>query len=318
MSFVTPLALLSLLAVPAALLAHYAAQRRRRRYPVRYPALATLAAVMPREPQWRRHLPVALFALALGALALALARPQRTVAVPVQRASVVLVTDVSRSMSAGDVSPSRLEAAVSAAESFLERVPDELRVGLVSYSNSAQTLQTPTTDHDQVASALKTLTPISGTLTGAGLNTALDALDVREQGSQRRPPAAIVLLSDGKANDTGAADAAATEARRLRVPIYTVALGTPEGRIEVPTPSGTQVMPVPPDPEALQRIADASGGLAFRAADSDELDAVYQRLGSQIGTKPAKREVTSLFAGAALLALGGALIGSLRWGGRLP
>lgn len=319
MSFVTPLALLSLLAVPVALLAHHAAQRARRRYPLRYPALATLAAVLPREPQWRRHVPVALFALALAALALALARPQRTVAVPVERASVVLVTDVSRSMSAEDVSPNRLDAARNAAASFLDRVPDELRVGLVSFSETAATLQTPTSDRDLVARALKTLAPIGGTSTGAGLNAALDALDVAEQGPQRRPPAAIVLLSDGKATDGSAADAAAAEARRLRVPIYTVALGTRDGTIELPSPGGgSQILSVPPDPEALRRIAAASGGLAFRADDSDELDAVYERLGSQIGTKPDKQEITSLFAGAALLALGGAVLGSLRWNGRLP
>ncbi|MGH2841340.1 MAG: VWA domain-containing protein [Solirubrobacteraceae bacterium] len=318
MSFVTPLALLSLLAIPAALVAHHAAQRRRRRYPVRYTALVTLAAVMPREPQWRRHLPVALFVLALAALSFALARPQKTVAVPVERASVVLVTDVSRSMSADDVSPTRLDAARNAAQNFLERVPDELRVGLVTYSNAAQTLQTPTTDRDQVAGALKTLVPIDGTSTGAGLNAALDALDVRD-GSDRRPPAAIVLLSDGKANDGTAADSAAAEARRLRVPIYTVALGTPEGRIELQGPAGdTRVMAVPPDPEALQRIAETSGGLSFRAEDADELDAVYERLGSQIGTEPDKREITSLFAGLALLLLGAAVLGSLRWNGRLP
>ncbi len=319
MSFVTPLALLSLLAVPAALLAHHAAQRRRRRYPLRYPALATLAAAMPREPQWRRHVPVALFALALAALAFALARPQRTIAVAVQRASVVLVTDVSRSMSAQDVSPTRLDAARNAAASFLDQVPDELRIGLVSFSDTAQTLQTPTTDHDQVTGALKTLAPINGTSTGAGLDAALDALNVRDQGVERRPPAAIVLLSDGTATDGSAADAAATEARRLRVPIYTVALGTPGGTIERPSPAGgTRLMSVPPDPEALERIAETSGGLAFRAEDADELDAVYGRLGSQIGTKPGKQEITSLFAGGALLLLGGAVLGSLRWNGRLP
>ncbi len=319
MSFVSPLALLALLAVPAALLAHQAAQRRRRRYPVRYTALSTLASVLPHEPQWRRHVPAALFACALAALAFALARPQKTIAVPVERASVVLVTDVSRSMSAEDVSPNRLDAARGAAERFLDRVPGELRVGLVRYSNSATTLQTPTTDHEQLKNVLKTLRPDSGTATGAGLNAALDALQVRDGSASRRPPAAIVLLSDGAANDGQAADLAADEARRLRVPIYTVALGTPEGRIELERPGGgTQVMAVPPDPDALKRIADTSGGLAFRAEDADELDAVYGRLGSQIGTKPGKKEITSLFAGAALLLLAGAVAGSLRWNGRLP
>jgi Ca-activated chloride channel family protein len=313
-SFLSPLALLVLFAVPLALLAHVAAGRRRRRYPVRFPALATLAAVAAPEPRWSRHLPFALFALSLAALAISLARPEKTIQVPVERASVVLVTDVSRSMAAKDVSPTRLAAARSAAESFLDRVPDELRVGLVAFSDSAQTLQTPTTDHDAVSRALDTLQPIRGTATGAGLGTALADLKIRRAAAERRPPAALVLLSDGAATDNPAADRVAGAARRLRVPIYTVALGTPEGTVEIEG----RMQNVPPDPEALRRVATTSGGEAFEAEDADELDAVYDRLGSQIGTKPGKREITTYFAGAALLLLGGALVSSLRLGGRLP
>jgi len=314
-SFIAPLGLLVLFAVPLALIAHVAAGRRRRRYPVRFPALATLAAVAAPEPRWSRHLPFALLALALAALAISLARPEKTVQVAVERASVVLVTDISRSMSATDVSPTRLEAARGAAENFLDKVPDELRVGLVAFSDSAQTLQTPTTDHDAVSSALQTLQPIAGTATGAGLGTALNDLRIRgDEDSARRPPAALVLLSDGSATDGAAADRVAADAKRLRVPIYTVALGTPNGTIELQG----RTLRVPPDPDALERIATASGGQAFRAEDSDQLDAVYDRLGSQIGTKPEKREITTYFAGAALLLLGAALVSSLRLGGRLP
>ena len=313
MSFASPLALLCLFAVPLAVLAQIAAQRRRRRYPVRYTALATLAAVAAPEPQWRRHLPLALLALALAALSLSLARPQKTVQVAVQRASVVLVTDVSRSMSATDVSPTRLEAARQAAASFLRKVPDELRVGLVTFSDVAQTLQTPTTDHASVEGALDSLQPIAGTATGAGLRTALDDLKISGDASARRPPAALVLLSDGSATDGAAADIVAADAKRLRVPIYTVALGTPGGTIEIQG----RTLSVPPDTDALERIASESGGQAFRAEDSDQLGAVYEKLGSQIGTKPEKREITALFAGFALLLLGGALVSSLRLGGRL-
>ena len=314
MSFATPLALLALLAVPAAVFAHVAAQRRRRRYPVRYSALSTLAAIVGEEPRWKRHVPFALLALALAALALSLARPERTVAVPVERASVVLVTDVSRSMSATDVSPTRLEAARRAAQSFVDKVPDELRVGLVAFSDAAQTLQTPTTERDVLSNALKTLQPISGTATGAGLRTALDDLQIGPDSTGRRPPSAIVLLSDGSATDGTAAYEVANEAKRLHVPIYTVALGTPNGTIEL----GGQVLRVPPDPEALERIASLSGGEAFEAEDSDQLGAVYDRLGSQLGTKPEQREVTVLFAGAGLLLLAGAMAASLSLGGRLP
>jgi Ca-activated chloride channel family protein len=313
-SFASPLALLCLFAVPLAIVLHTAAQRRRRRYPVRFTALSTLAAVLPQEPQWRKHLPFALLTLAVAALALSLARPQKTVAVPVERASVVLITDVSRSMSATDVSPTRLEAARRAAESFIEQVPRELRVGLVAFSDGAQTLQTPTTDRDALAEGLATLQPLSGTATGAGLRAGLDALKITGETAEKRPPAALVLLSDGSATDGSAADEAAAEAKRLRVPIYTVALGTPDGTITL----GGQVLRVPPDTEALKRIASASGGEAFSAEDSDQLNAVYDRLGSQIGTKPEKREITTMFAGFALLLLGAAVASSLRLGGRLP
>jgi Ca-activated chloride channel family protein len=315
MSFASPIALLCLAAVPLAMLVHAAAQRRRRRYPVRFPALATLAAIVPRESQWRRHAPFALLMLALVALTLSLARPERTVAVPVERASVVLVTDVSRSMSATDVSPTRLEAARRAAKNFIGNVPKELRVGLVAFSDGAQALQSPTTDRDVLSKSLDTLQPLSGTATGAGLRTALDALKINgEDATARRPPAALVLLSDGSATDGSAADQVAAEAKRLHVPIYTVALGTAGGTI---TLQG-QVLRVPPDPEALKRIAQESGGQAFSASDSDQLNAVYDRLGSQIGTKPQKQEITALFAGFALLLLGGAVASSLRFGGRLP
>jgi Ca-activated chloride channel family protein len=234
--------------------------------------------------------------------------------VPVERATVVLVTDVSRSMSATDVSPTRLEAARNAAQRFIEKVPAELRVGLVAFSDGAQTLRDPTANHDSVITALGTLQPQFGTATGAGLQTALDDLKLGADSTVRRPPAAIVLLSDGAATDRTAAYDVAVQARRRRVPIYTVALGTDVGTITI----NGQLARVPPDPRALQRIASLSGGEAFRASDSDQLTAVYDRLGSQLGTEPQKREVTVMFAGAALLLLAGAMAASLGLNGRLP
>jgi Ca-activated chloride channel family protein len=314
MSFASPLALLCLAALPLAVLAHVVAQRRRRRYPVRYTALSTLALVAEQEPRWRRHVPFALLAAALLALVLSLARPQRTIQVPVERATVVLVTDVSRSMSATDVSPTRLEAARRAAASFLDKVPPKLRVGLVAFSDGALTLRAPTSDHRSVALALDTLQPQFGTATGAGLQTALDDLKLGQDNSAQHPPAAIVLLSDGAATDRTAAYDVAAQARRLRVPIFTVALGTDEGTITL----NGQITRVPPDPQALQRIASLSGGDAFRASDSDELTGVYDKLGSQLGTQPEKREITVIFAGGALLLLAGAMLASLRLNGRLP
>jgi Ca-activated chloride channel family protein len=314
MSFASPLALLCLALLPLAVIAHVAAQRRRRRYPVRFTALSTLALVATQEPRWRRQVPFALLAAAALALVLSLARPERTVQVPIERATVVLVTDVSRSMSATDVSPTRLEAARRAALSFLDRVPAELRVGLVAFSDGAQTLRAPTVDRRAVSLALETLQPQFGTATGAGLQTALDDLKLGQDNSAKRPPAAIVLLSDGAATDRTAAYDVATQAKRLRVPIFTVALGTDEGTITL----NGQITRVPPDPQALERIAALSGGDAFTASDSDELTGVYDKLGSQLGTQPEKREITVIFAGAALLLLAGSMLASLRLSGRLP
>lgn len=316
MSFQAPLLLLGLLALPAGAAAYVAARRRSRRYAVRFPAYATLAAVVPRTPAWRLHLPAALFGLAIASLVVGLARPERTVAVAVESASVMLVTDVSRSMEATDVAPSRLEAAQAAAGRFLDQVPDGLRVGLVAFSDSPLAIESPTEDHDRVRDALESLSPLSGTATGAALQAALDGVRPEdERGGRSKPPAAIVLLSDGTSTDGDVQFNVARDARRQGVPIYTVALGTPDGTVTFP--DGT-VVSVPPDPEALRRIAEDSDGQSFQAGDADELAAVYQRLGSQIGTRSERRQITHAFAGAGLLLLLGALGGLARWGGRVP
>jgi Ca-activated chloride channel family protein len=311
MSFQAPIFLLGLAVVPLALAALVLARRRPARYVVRFPAMATLASVVPRGARWRRLVPPALLCLALAGLALALARPETTVAVPVEQASVVLVTDTSGSMNATDVAPSRLAAAKAAAERFLDRVPDELRVGLVAFSDAPHTALRPTEDRDQVRAAVDRLAADGGTATGDGLAAALQALGSRGQES---PPAAVVLLSDG-ATQTGRDPAAvAREAATAGVPVYTVALGTPAGEIE----ANGQVLRVPPDPEAMRQIAALSGGAAFAAEDAGALDEVYERLGSQIGTREERREISAGFAAAGLLLLGGAMAASLRWRGRLP
>ena len=265
----------------------------------------------PRGPRWRRIVPPALLCLALSGLALALARPETTVAVPIEQASVVLVTDTSGSMNATDVQPSRLDAAQDAADRFLDKVPDRLRVGLVAFSDAPHTVLRPAVEREPVRSAVDGLTAEGGTATGDALDSALRALGTRGKDA---PPAAIVLLSDG-ANQSGRDPAAvAREAARAGVPIYTVALGTPDGQVE----ANGQILPVPPDPASLEEVARASGGAAFAAEDAGALDEVYQRLGSQIGTRKEKREISAGFAAAGLLLLGASLAGSLRWRGRLP
>jgi Ca-activated chloride channel homolog len=310
MSFAAPLFLVGLLVLPAGFALHFLAKRRRRRYAVRFPGAPVAAMAVRAGGAWRSRVPAALLALSVAGLVLALARPEATVAVPVEQASVVLVTDTSRSMTATDVAPDRLDAARGAAERFLDEAPDELRVGAVAFSDSARVVQPPTTDHEQVRAALGSLYADGGTATGDGLEAALRSLEPAKEGD-RRPPAAVVLLSDGKQTAGRDAVEVAREAAQLKIPVYTVALGTPDGVVD-----GN--LRVPPDPEALRAIAQTSGGQAFEASDGDELTAVYERLGSQLGTRKETREVTAAFAGVGILLLGGALAGSVRWLGRLP
>jgi Ca-activated chloride channel homolog len=315
MSFQSPLFLIGLGIVPLALAAYHLFRRRARRYSVRFTGVPTLASILPELPRWRRHAPTALYVMALAALAIALARPQATVAVPQDRASVVLIMDASRSMSATDVDPSRLDAAQDAGGEFLDRVPDELRVGAVAYSTAPHTLKPPTVEHDEIRDVLDSLVADGGTATGDAMVAALGMLDDDDRG-RGRPPAAIVLLSDGKATSGPDPAGVARRAGRLDIPIYTVALGTPEGVVPGgPLGSG---LPVPPDPESLRDIARESGGRAFTAEDAGQLDTVYERLGSQIGTREEKREVTAGFAAAGIVLLLAAAGVSLRWFGRLP
>jgi Ca-activated chloride channel homolog len=316
-SFQAPLFLLALALLPLAILAYLAAQRRRRRFAVRFPALDTLAAVLPRRGGWRRHLPAALYGLALAALVVALARPEATIAVGRERASVVLATDTSGSMQATDVAPDRMTAVKRAGVQFLGAVPEEVRVGLVSFSSAAQTLQTPTTDRAALRAALGTLKPAGGTATGDALLAALRA--VRPTRGDRTP-AAIVLLSDGKETTGRNSLEAANQARAAKVPVYTVALGTAAGSIEVKRRRGTGTLRqgVPPDPATLREIARRSGGRFFAAPDARNLATVYERLGSSVVKVDERQQVTAGFAGGALalVLVAGAL--SLLGSGRLP
>jgi Ca-activated chloride channel homolog len=312
LSFAEPAFLLALLTIPAAVAALAVARRRGRRYAVRFTGVPTVLALTAQSSILRRHLPSALFLAALAATALALARPQATVAVPVERASVVLVTDASRSMLATDVDPSRLEAAQRAAERFLDRVPGALSVGAVGFSETPHTVKEPTTDHGEVRATIDSLVADGGTATGDALVAALRLFDRKQT---KRPTAAIVLLSDGKTTTGRDPVEVAREARRLRVPIYTVALGTPSGVVESAF-GGT--IHVPPDPDTMRRVASISRGRSFKARDAAELDTVYERLSSRIGSKDKKREITAGFAAGGLVLLVAAAAFSLRWSGRLP
>jgi Ca-activated chloride channel homolog len=314
-SFQAPLLLASLALVPLVAVAYVLAQRRRRRYALHYTNVDLLAAVAGRT--WGRHVPALLGLLALAALLIALARPQHTVAAERHEATVILVSDTSGSMLATDVRPTRLAAAQAAARTFTRRVPDDFRLGLVTFGSAAEQRVGPTTDHTQVLAAINTLKVAGATAMGDALDLALRSTRAPVSdivGRAQRLPAAIVLLSDGASTRGKDPVDVAQQARKEKVPIYTVALGTRSGTLDR---NGRQV-PVPPDPLVLQDIAHDTGGQYFSAPDAAKLNAVYSHLGTRLAHVREKQQVTSAFAGGALvLLLAGASVGLLR-GGRLP
>ena len=317
MSFAAPIFLLGLLLVPLGALAYEASRRRARRYAVRFPAARTLRLAAGTVPAWRSHLPAVVALAAMAVLALALAKPQRTVAVPSERATLMLVTDHSRSMLATDVEPDRLTAAKKAARAFLEQLPRRLPVGIVAYSGRPDAVQAPSRNHDETREVIDAQEADGATATGDALLAAIRALTASRPAGER-PPSAIVLLSDGRSSP-GTLDPVdvAHEARRRKIPVFTVSLGTDEAFVPNPQP-GAPPLPALPDPETLKRIAEVSGGKAFAAEDDEELSSIYKALGSQLGTREERREMTSAFAVGGLVLLLGAAVASVRGASPLP
>ena len=318
MSFGAPGYLLALVAVPLAVLGYVLMDRRRRRAAAAFAAPATMPSVITSRPGWRRHAPMAVYALALIALALAFARPERTVAVPDGRAAVVLATDRSASMRATDVRPSRITAVRRAATGFLDDVPRAVKVGSVSFNDRVTRIETPRLARTAVRESVDALAAEGGTATGEAIAASLRSLE-RARGPKGKNPAAIILLSDGFSTTGRDPLEAAREARRKGVRVYTVSLGTPTGTIDVERRDGTvSRREVPPDTQSLREIARATKGEAYRAGDQIKLEEVYDQLGEEVGTRKEKRQVTSAFAGGALLLLGAGGLMSLRFFGRLP
>jgi Ca-activated chloride channel family protein len=355
MNFLAPELLLGLLLVPIAIGFYLWAQRRRSKYAVRFTNLDLLANIAPRRPSWRRHLPPVLYLAAIAALLIGLARPTMVMAVPREDATVILTLDVSGSMKATDVSPTRLDAARAAAQSFIDQLPAKIRVGIVAFASQPVTLVSPTVDRGQLKAALDSLRPRDGTAMGDALMQVLDiaqkiqadatAPDASAAPSASPAPSqspsasaspgtavgpadvpsgqplvAAILLSDG-ANSVGQADPldAARRAATMNVPIYTIGLGTPDGSIQVRDNYGQlRTVPVPPDPATLQQIADMTGAQAFNAPTAQDLASVYDNLKSRIGYTEQTQEVTFALVGAGLLLV---IVGaglSAVWFGRLP
>jgi Ca-activated chloride channel family protein len=290
--------------------------RRRTTYAVRFTNLALLDVVAPKRPGWRRHVAAGVLVVGLAALVVGLAKPTRDVKVPRERATVVLAVDVSLSMQATDVLPSRLDAAKTAADDFLDTVPATINVGLVQFAGSASVLVPPTTDHGDVRRAVERMALAEGTAIGEAIFAGLDALaTVPEADDPDEPvPASIIVISDGETTVGRPNELGVDAAVEAGVPVSTIAFGTDDGLIFVEG----EAVPVPPDLDAMQRIADDTGGVFFEAEDGGELSAAYEDLGSSIGFATERREITEWFVAAALAALLVAATLSLLWFSRLP
>ncbi|MEV4564290.1 VWA domain-containing protein [Nonomuraea sp. NPDC049419] len=314
MSLIAPLWLLLL--VPVALLAVtyvVMALRSRTSYAVRFANYDLLDKVAPRRPGWRRHVPAAALLLMFALLVIGFARPTAEVRVPRERATIMVAFDVSASMGATDVAPNRFEAAKAAATQFVRGLPERFNLGLVSFSGSASVAVPPTTDRQAVLYALERLGTDSGTAIGEAVFTSLEAIAALDT-EEEAPPAHIVLLSDGSSTTGRTVSDAATEASSRGVPVTTIAYGTADGVISL---SGRDV-PVPVDGPALRSLAESAGGGFYEAASGDELQAVYEDIGTSVGYRTERQEVWQWFVAAGLIFGLMAAVTSMLWFSRLP
>ena len=308
MRFDWPIALAALAALPILVAVYIDRDRRRVASQAEFGNPDLIPNVVDRSPGRLRYLPPLTLLVALVFLIVGVARPHATVNVKREEATIILAIDVSRSMKANDVEPTRLDAARVAAKTFLDQVPDKFQVGVVSFATRAVVGVAPTADRSLVVSALDTLKPGEGTAIGDAV--ALSLLVGRPKGENvQAPPRSIVVISDG-AQDGGRIqpDEAVAQAKKLGVPVYTVLVGTESGVVEEEVTGGyRRIIRVPANPETLQQVAAGTGGEFFAAPDAEGLQKVYDELGSRLGTRKQDREITDLFAAlaAGLLLVGG-------------
>jgi len=336
MEFQWPNMLWLLLLVPLLLAAYIWSQRRRQRYALRYASLSLVREALGKGPGIRRHIPPALFLIALTVMIVGLARPAAVVILPKQEGTVVLVIDVSGSMQADDLQPSRMEAAKAAARSFVEKQPQGVRIGVVSFTDNAFIVQAPTTDREPVVAAINRLQPQRGTAVGRGLLSALDAIfeqnlsGALDVGPNTRvtpaptptplprgayAPAIVVLLTDGESNTGPDPVEIAKQAALRGVRVFTVGVGSAEGtvlRIQ-----GRSVR-TRLDEASLKKIADLTDGQYYNASNEGDLKTIYDNLGSRTVLRTEKTEITYLFTGAAIIVSLMAGMLSLLWFSRLP
>jgi len=309
-TFAWPLALLALAVIPVLVALYIDRDRRRVASQAEFGNPDLLPNMVDREPGRLRYLPPLIMLVALVFLVVGVARPHATVNVPREEATIVLAMDVSRSMKATDVEPTRLDAARTAAKTFLDEVPEKFRVGVVSFATRAAVGVAPTEDRELVVTALDTLAPGEGTAIGDAVALSLrvgqqQEQDEADESEEEAPPRAVVVISDG-ARDGGRVEPAeaAQQARRRGVPVHTVLVGTPDGVVEEELTGGfRRIIRVPPNPETLQQVAATSGGTFFEVFDAEGLNKVYEELGSRLGTREQDREITDVFAAIAVALL---------------
>jgi Ca-activated chloride channel family protein len=318
-SFASPLWLFALLLLPLLLAAYALRERARRHSAAAWSAPALLPNLVDRAPGARRHLPIAILLAGLVAMIVGVARPHANVTVRREEATVLLTMDVSRSMGATDVPPTRLAAAKTAAHHFIDAVPRKFRIGVVSFSTRAQVAVAPTDDRNLVGAAIDSLHTGEGTAIGDAVVLAA-SLGRRQRIDGVVPPTSILLISDGaRDGGTRTPQAAARRAKALHVPVYTILLGTAYGVVKHTLPGGyTETLRVPPSAQTLQLLARTTGGEFFTASNDKRLAEVYDQLRSRLGHKQHSREITDFFAAgsAVLLFTGGGL--SAFWFRRVP
>jgi Ca-activated chloride channel family protein len=317
MHFLSPAYLWLLAAVAVLLVAYVALQLRRKSFVTRFSNVELLGSIAPRRPGWRRHLTFALLLIALAVLSVGVARPAAEVKVPREKATVILDIDVSLSMEATDVLPSRIDAAKSAGKKFVGLLPSRINLGLVSFGGQASLLVPPSLDRAPVKVAIDQLRLQQSTAIGEAIFTSLQAIQVFTRSTtakgEKPPPARIVLLSDGQITVGRTADQAIAAARAAHVPVSTIAFGKQTGTVTI----DGQTQRVPADVTTLRAIATGTGGTFHTAASEQELSSVYKDIGSQIGYTTEHRDISWRFMLAGLLCLFAAGGAAMLWAGRL-
>ena len=336
MEFLWPSMLWLLLLIPALVAAYILAQRRRQRYALRYASLSLVREAVGRGPGIRRHIPPALFLMGVAVMLVALARPVSVVTLPAQEGTVILTMDVSGSMRADDLKPTRLDASKAAARAFVEKQPQGVRIGVVSFSDNAFVVQAPTDDQEAVISAINRLTFQRGTAIGRGLLTSRDAIFEQSDpefssngsASDATPtptptpvpkgvyePAIVVLLTDGESNQGPPPLTIVDQIAARGIRVYTVGIGSVEGTV---LRTQGRAIRTRLDEATLKRVAEATDGAYFNATTEKDLQVIYQNLSTQLVFRKQQSEVTAVFTGlaVALSLVGGVL--SLLWFNRLP